>query len=221
MNYDNNPAIQALLGDDSMLSLKQLKSLLETKQHQLMQELGIYIGSGSQLFGEHIYFGPYTRINNIWINAELAPCIIKGHCNMGYSIHISTFNHDIGVPAFQVPADNQNGLRVFTSRKGPAVVIGYSVWVGNCAIILSGVEVGNGAVIGAGAVVTRNVPPYSVVSGSPAREAKKRFSDKIISQLQEIKWWNWSKQKMVRNKVFFETNLAENPDLDLSTIIVP
>lgn len=72
-----------------------------------------------------------------------------------------------------------------------SVIIGNDVWIGRRALILGGVRIGNGAVVAAGAVVTKNIPPYAVVAGNPARIVKYRFSPEIIKSLQNIKWWNW------------------------------
>lgn len=72
------------------------------------------------------------------------------------------------------------------------IVIGNDVWIGYEAVILSGVHIGDGAVIAARAVVTKDVPPYAIVGGIPAREIKKRFDDETIEKLRNIQWWNWS-----------------------------
>lgn len=69
------------------------------------------------------------------------------------------------------------------------VVIGNDVWIGRSAILLPGVEVGNGSVIGAGAVVTKNVPAYAIVAGNPARLIRYRFNEGIIQRLLETRWW--------------------------------
>jgi len=71
------------------------------------------------------------------------------------------------------------------------IVIGNDVWIGYEAVVLSGVHVGDGAVIGARSVVTRDVPPYTIVGGVPAKEIRKRFDDATICKLQQIAWWNW------------------------------
>jgi len=76
------------------------------------------------------------------------------------------------------------------------VVIGNDVWIGAEAVIMSGVNIGDGAVIGARSVVTKDIPPYSIAVGNPAVICEKRFSDDIIQSLMEIKWWNWDNQKI-------------------------
>ncbi len=71
------------------------------------------------------------------------------------------------------------------------IVIGHDVWIGYEAVILSGVTIGDGAIIGTRAVVTRDVPPYTIVGGVPARPIRRRFPDEVIAELLKIQWWNW------------------------------
>ena len=79
------------------------------------------------------------------------------------------------------------------------ILVGSDVWIGYEAVILAGVTIGDGAVIGARAVVTRDVPPSTVVGGVPARPIKRRFSDETIQALLEIRWWDWPTEKIARN----------------------
>ncbi len=76
------------------------------------------------------------------------------------------------------------------------IVIGNDVWIGYEAVILSGVHIGDGAIIGTRAVVTKDVPPYTVVGSIPAKEIKKRFDEETINKLQQIQWWNWPFDKI-------------------------
>ncbi len=75
-------------------------------------------------------------------------------------------------------------------------MIGNDVWVGTGATILSGVTIGDGAVIAAKAVVTKNVPAYGIAAGNPARIVKTRFSQEVIEGLKEICWWDWPLEKI-------------------------
>lgn len=79
------------------------------------------------------------------------------------------------------------------------IVIGNDVWIGYEAVILAGVTIGDGAIIGARAVVTKDVPPYTIVGGVPAKEIRKRFSEDDIDNLLKIKWWDWPKEKIQAN----------------------
>ncbi|WP_425511191.1 CatB-related O-acetyltransferase [sulfur-oxidizing endosymbiont of Gigantopelta aegis] len=83
--------------------------------------------------------------------------------------------------------------------------MGNDVWICGNAIILSGVTIGDGAVIGNSAVVTRNVKPYSIVAGNPAKHIKYRFDSETISELLNIRWWNWPEEKIKKTFIFFLT----------------
>jgi acetyltransferase-like isoleucine patch superfamily enzyme len=78
------------------------------------------------------------------------------------------------------------------------VVIGNDVWLCSNSIVLSGVKIGDGAIVSAGAVVTRNVEPYSIVAGNPARHIRWRFDESTRTKLLEIAWWNWPAEEMAR-----------------------
>lgn len=78
------------------------------------------------------------------------------------------------------------------------IVIGNDVWIGFEAVIMAGVHIGNGAIIGARAVVTKDVAPYTIVGGVPARAIRKRFDDATISRLESLRWWDWPKERIRR-----------------------
>lgn len=79
------------------------------------------------------------------------------------------------------------------------ILIGNDVWIGYEAVILAGVTIGDGAIIGTRAVVTKDVPPYTIVGGVPAKPIRKRFDDETIAELLKSKWWDWSEEKIVQN----------------------
>ena len=85
------------------------------------------------------------------------------------------------------------------------IVIGNDVWIGYDSIIMSGVKIGDGAIIGTRAIVTNDVPPYTIVGGVPAKVIKKRFSDNVILKLLNIKWWNWSYKKIQENIKYIQS----------------
>ena len=76
------------------------------------------------------------------------------------------------------------------------IVIGNDVWIGYDAVIMAGVTIGDGAIIGTRAVVVKDVEPYSIVGGIPAKEIRKRFSPDIIARLRKLQWWNWPPEKI-------------------------
>ena len=79
------------------------------------------------------------------------------------------------------------------------VIIGNDVWIGHSSTILSGVKIGDGAVIGAESLVTKDIEPYTVVGGNPAKVIKKRFTEKEVKFLLELKWWEWEASKISDN----------------------
>ena len=88
-------------------------------------------------------------------------------------------------------------IRSAWDNKGD-IVIGNDVWIGYEAVILSGVTVGDGAIVGARAVVTKDVPPYTIVAGVPAHPIRKRFDEEVIAKLQALRWWDWDEEKIKR-----------------------
>lgn len=87
--------------------------------------------------------------------------------------------------------------------------IGNDVWIGHKAVIMPGVKIGDGAVIGSYSVVTKDVAPYTMVGGNPAKEIRQRFSDEQIEKLLQIRWWDWDIEKITRN-----LSLLTGNDLD-------
>ncbi len=79
------------------------------------------------------------------------------------------------------------------------ITIGNDVWIGYNATIMAGVNIGDGAIIAANATVVKDVEPYSVVGGNPAKEIKKRFSKETIDKLLKLQWWNWSIDRITAN----------------------
>jgi virginiamycin A acetyltransferase len=98
--------------------------------------------------------------------------------------------------------------KINNKRKGQ-IIIQNDCWIGNGATILSGVTIHDGAIVAAKSVVTKDVPPYAIVGGNPAKILKYRFNDEQIKNLQKISWWNWKKDKIIENSNFFYGEVAE------------
>ena len=90
---------------------------------------------------------------------------------------------------------NKKNVASAWDNKGD-IIIGNDVWIGYEAVIMAGVHIGDGAVIAARAVVTKDVPPYTIVGGTPARKIRMRFEEETIVKLQQIQWWNWPVEKI-------------------------
>ena len=79
------------------------------------------------------------------------------------------------------------------------IVVGNDVWIGYEAVILAGVTIGDGAIIGTRAVVTKDVPPYTIVGGVPAKPIRRRFPEETAEKLLELQWWNWSRERIAEH----------------------
>ena len=90
---------------------------------------------------------------------------------------------------------NKKNVTSAWDNKGD-IIIDNDVWIGYEAVIMAGVHIGDGAVIAARAVVTKDVPPYTIVGGTPARKIRMRFEEETIAKLQQIQWWNWPVEKI-------------------------
>ena len=176
-------------------------------------EAPVYVGR-SQIETSHI--GAFTFINLRSVHHETTNCaidcqsigrfcMISHSVNIGFAGHPTDFlsNHLVFrydgktdyardfMPLMQSEHEARiRGLYVEHSRK-PLPIICNDVWIGAGAMILNGVTVGDGAIVAAGAVVTKNVPPYSVVGGNPAKVIKYRFTDEEIERLLKLRWWDY------------------------------
>ncbi|AXK50719.1 CatB-related O-acetyltransferase [Spiroplasma alleghenense] len=129
--------------------------------------------------------------------------IIGKFCQIGYKTKfiMNGANHDtdrISTYPFFIMWNGWEEQPGFKTNKGDTVV-GNDVWFGYNCTILPGVKIGNGAVIGAEALVTKDVPDYAVVGGNPAKIISFRFNEEEIKQLNQISWWDWDSQKITDN----------------------
>jgi acetyltransferase-like isoleucine patch superfamily enzyme len=125
------------------------------------------------------------------------PAKILGFCSIGddlvlmgssehNSSYFSTYPFGEYIVGSNCPSDKHH-------KEIPETVIGFDVWIGNHVTIMGGVKVGHGSIIGAYSVVSKDVLPYSVVAGNPARFKKWRFTEDVREFLLRIEWWNWEK----------------------------
>ena len=137
--------------------------------------------------GDRLIIGKFCAI------AEGARFIMNGanHAMSGFSTYpFNIFNN--GWEEGFDPATWQRELRGDT-------VLGNDVWIGMEAVILPGVTIGDGAIVGAKAVVTHDVPPYAIFAGNPAKMVKRRFDQRTIDRLLKVAWWDWPVDKITRN----------------------
>lgn len=166
----------------------------------------------SQL-GAYTYVGNNTDIDNAIIGKF---CSIADHCRIGMGSH--TLKNLSTCPIF---TEKVNGCQEswvdydVNPAQAPKTIIGNDVWIGSHALIMGGVNIGNGAVIGAGAVVVKDVPPYAVVGGVPARTIRYRFSDEVISLVQLIAWWDLPISTLKEKIHLFQTDQIDVETLKL------
>ena len=110
---------------------------------------------------------------------------------------LSTYPFSIMFEEWGLPTDTDSVAQAWDNHGN--ITIGNDVWIGYEAVIFSGVTIGDGAIIGTRAVVTKDVPPYTIVGGVPARPIRKRFSEDVIARLEELRWWDWDEKKISRN----------------------
>jgi virginiamycin A acetyltransferase len=99
---------------------------------------------------------------------------------------------------FRIFGDEWKDVPLNAAMKGDTV-IGNDVWIGNSATIMPGIQIGDGAIIATNAVVTKNVEPYSIVGGNPAKLIRNRFDEKTAQLLVKLKWWDWPIEKITRH----------------------
>jgi phosphonate metabolism protein (transferase hexapeptide repeat family) len=140
--------------------------------------------------GDYSYLGPGCMVGDAKIGK---------YCAIAAQVRIGAPNHPMERPSqhrftycpeyYDASATRDHAF--FRDRRDARVVIGNDVWIGHAAIVLPGVTIGDGAVLAAGAVVTRDVAPYTIVGGVPAHEIRERFNRTIAAQLSRIAWWDW------------------------------
>jgi phosphonate metabolism protein (transferase hexapeptide repeat family) len=145
---------------------------------------------------EYAALGDYSYLGE---NCDVADAAIGKFTAIANAVRIGAPNHPMGRPSqhrftscpeyYEASATRDRGF--FADRRAAKVTIGNDCWIGHGAIILPSVIVGDGAVIAAGAVVSRNVPPYTIVGGVPARPIRRRFPDAVAERLVRIAWWDW------------------------------
>lgn len=146
------------------------------------------------LYGDSYSMHPDTGWTPLW---EIDKLVIGDYVQIAPGVKIIMGGNNTHNPKFisTYPFLDQEALKRSYQAKGDTV-IGSDVWLGMCSTLMPGIKIGNGAIIAAHAVVTQDVPAYSLVGGNPAKLIKKRFSDDDIHILQDLKWWEWTDQKV-------------------------
>lgn len=174
-----------------------------------------YIYRGVKAKGSVIGAYTYIAANTEIENAEIGKyCSIADHCRIGMSGHSLVFLSTSPIFTQRVNALQEKWVEkdVFEHKSDEErVCLGNDVWVGSHVLIKGGVKVGDGACIAAGAVVVKNVPPYAIVGGVPAKLIRYRFSPEIIDRLVKVQWWALPEEQIKNNIHLFQ---SDSIDLD-------
>lgn len=163
------------------------------------------------IIGDYTYYDDFENVNNFEQNVKYHfdfigdKLIIGKFCMIASDVKfiMNGANHltkSISSYPFAIFGEDWNDA--MEGRQYPNkgnTEIGNDVWIGFNSTIMPGVKIGDGAIIATNSTVTKNVEPYTIVGGNPAKEIKKRFSQDQIEKLLEIKWWNWEIEKITKN----------------------
>jgi len=162
--------------------------------------LGRWTAVGARTEMRETVFSDYSYVMNDCqiIYAEIGKfCSIASHTRINPSNHPiwrATSHHFTYRSKFY--GFGEDDEEIFQWRRDHKVTLGHDVWIGHGAVILPGVKIGTGAVVGAGSVVTKEVKPYTIVAGVPARVIRRRLSEEVEASLIRIQWWNWTHDQL-------------------------
>jgi virginiamycin A acetyltransferase len=174
------------------------------------------------IVGDYTYYDDFERVENFEKNVKYHfdftgdNLIIGKFCMIasGVEFIMNGANHLVNALSTYPFAIFGNGWQeAMAGKEYPSkgnIEVGNDVWIGYKAVIMAGVKIGDGAIIGAYSVVTKDVEPYAMVGGNPAKEIRKRFPEEVIKDLLEIQWWHWDKEKLTRHVHHLTGNEVSN-----------
>ena len=184
-------------------------SLHPIKGYDKLVYLNNFVKSQNIIIGDYTYFddrryGPDKfEEYNVLYNYDFSKVklIIGKFCAIAAETRfIMTGQHKLdAISTYPFPIFGDGWENAYNIQDLPVkgdIIVGNDVWFGYDSLIMGGVKIGNGAIIGARAMVVKDVPAYSIVAGNPAKVVKMRFDDKTIDRLERIAWWNWDIDKI-------------------------
>ncbi len=163
--------------------------------------LGRYTEVGAACDLSEVELGDYSYISR---SSEAIYTTIGKFCSIAADVRINPGNHPhwrASQSHFTYRASyyfdgEEDETAFFDWRRSQPVTIGHDVWIGHGAIVLAGRSIGTGAVVAGGAVVTKDIPAYTIVAGNPARPVRRRFPEDIADRLQKLAWWDWEHRRL-------------------------
>lgn len=171
---------------------------------------GTYVAARSRVL--------YTKIGKYCSIGQELGCIFGQHPTSKFvSTHPAFYSASFHPISYVVQDSFDERRRIVESDY--SIVIGNDVWIGNRVSIMEGVRIGNGAIVAAGSVIVKDVPPYAIVGGVPAKTIKMRFNESEIEFLEKIQWWNKSEDWLKKNgKYFSDINIFKQISDDLREV---
>jgi phosphonate metabolism protein (transferase hexapeptide repeat family) len=192
-----------------------LAPVIDASARVTRSELGAYTEIGARTLFTESALGDYSYVVQ---DCEIIYSAIGRFTSIASHVRINPGNHPMeratqshftyrASAYFEDETDEES---FFDWRRSKPVEIGHDVWIGHGAVVLPGRKIGNGAVVAAGAIVTKDVAPYTIVGGNPARSIRPRFSERIAADLEALGWWNWSHEALREALPDFRTLGAED-----------
>lgn len=173
------------------------------KYRDLKDSTGTFVAKGSKI-SSPVQIGDGTRINGRITIKGAGKITLGKYCAIGADVKIISSNHNPSDVNLQYWLSKQIGIQI--KPVNAAVSVGHNVWIGDSVLILPGVSIGNGAILAAGSVITKDVEPYSIVAGVPAKHIRFRLEPSEIERIEQAQWWEWSLEKMKSNRTFFTSS---------------
>lgn len=178
-----------------------------TKEERNYKEInGVKIGKYTYGYEQHCYSGSTLISIGSFCSINYMAQFVVNHPTNFISTHPFQYYEKCNGSELVPPIVGFSMTEDKSAMGIHSVTVGNDVWIGSNTIILPHIKIGNGAVIGAGAIVTKDVPDYAIVVGAPARVLRYRFNEQQIEILNRVQWWNWDDQTIVENAKYF-TNM--------------
>lgn len=166
-------------------------------------KLGRYAAIGERVVLREVTVGDFSYFER---HAEAIYTSIGKFCSIAANSRINALEHPMERLTTHKVSYRPNEYFRFLGvdsdfrerRQAKAVTIGHDVWIGHGAVVMPGISIGNGAIIGANAVVTRDVPAYAIVAGVPAKPLRRRFPEAVAARIEALAWWDWPVEKLAK-----------------------